>query len=120
MTWFRITPLSDHTGAEVVGIDFTRPIDDAIVATLNDAWSRYHVLVMRDQNFTPVEYKRAASVFGELQQHDKREHHVPGHPDLYYVSNDVFKNGKRIIPGETFHTDPLNLAYFRFRLYASL
>jgi hypothetical protein len=77
-------------------------------STLNDAWAKYHVLVMREQNFTPAEFKRAATVFGELQPHDKKEHHVPGHPDLYYVSNDVIKNGKRIIPGETFHTDHSN------------
>jgi hypothetical protein len=33
-----------------------------------------------------VEYKRAAAVFGELQPHDKKERHVPGHPDVYYTS----------------------------------
>ena len=27
MTSFAITPLTDHTGAEVTGIDFTQPID---------------------------------------------------------------------------------------------
>ena len=47
-------------------------------------------------------------MFGELQPHDKKEHHVPGHPDVYYVSNDEIVNGKRIIPGETFHTDHSN------------
>ena len=108
MASFRITPLTEHTGAEVVGIDFTQPIASETKSTLNDAWAKYHVLVMREQNFTPVEYKRAAMVFGELQPHDKKEHHVPGHPDLYYVSNDEIKNGKRIIPGETFHTDHSN------------
>src|ERR1022692_1101199 len=108
MASFTITPLTDHTGAEVVGIDFTQPISTETKSTLNDAWAKYHVLVMREQNFTPVEYKRAATVFGELQPHDKKEHHVPGHPDVYYVSNDEIKNGKRIIPGETFHTDHSN------------
>jgi len=108
MASFRITPMTDHTGAEVVGIDFTQPIDPETKTTLNEAWAKYHVLVMRDQNFTPVEFKRAATVFGELQPHDKKEHHVPGHPDLYFVSNNEFKNGKRIIPGETFHTDHSN------------
>ncbi|MSO99820.1 MAG: TauD/TfdA family dioxygenase [Acetobacteraceae bacterium] len=108
MASYRITPLTEQNGAEVVGIDFTQPVDSETKFALNDAWAKYHVLVMRDQKFTPEEYKRAALVFGELQQHDKREHHVPGHPDVYYVSNDQFKNGKRIIPGETFHTDHSN------------
>ena len=31
-----------------------------------------------------------------------------GIPDMYYVSNEQILNGKRIIPGETFHTDHSN------------
>jgi len=65
-------------------------------------------LVMREQHFSPEEFKAAVQLFGELQPHDKKEHHVPGHPDVSYVSNDEFVNGRRIIPGETFHTDHSN------------
>jgi taurine dioxygenase len=108
MPSFTITPLTGHTGAEVVGLDFTQPIDAETRATLNQAFAEHHVLVMRDQHFEPEEFKTAAQVFGELQQHDKKEHHVPGHPDVYYVSNDEIVNGRRIIPGETFHTDHSN------------
>lgn len=108
MASYRITPLTDHTGAEVVGLDFRQPIDAATKAELNAAFARHHVLVMRDQDFTPPDFKQAAQVFGELQQHDKKETFVPGHPDVYYVSNDQVVNGKRIIPGETFHTDHSN------------
>jgi taurine dioxygenase len=108
MPSFTITPLTGHTGAEVVGLDFTQPIDAEARAALNDAFAEHHVLVMRDQHFGPEEFKVAAQVFGELQQHDKKEHHIPGHPDVYYVSNDEIVNGRRIIPGETFHTDHSN------------
>ena len=108
MPSFTITPLTDRTAAEVVGLDFTRPIDAETRATLNRAFTDHHVLVMRDQHFTPDEFKAAAQVFGKLQPHDKKEHHVPGHPDVYYVSNDEIVNGRRIIPGETFHTDHSN------------
>ena len=108
MTSFAITPLGDHTGAEVTGLDFTKPVDPDTKATLNRAFADRHVLVMREQHFDPDQFKVAAQVFGELQIHDKREQHVPGYPDVYYVSNDIFKDGKRIIPGETFHTDHSN------------
>ena len=108
MASFAITPLTDHTGAEVVGLDFTRPIDTETRITLNRAFAKHHVLVMRDQHFAPEQFKTAAQVFGELLQHDKKERHVPGHPDVYYISNDEIVNGKRIIPGETFHTDHSN------------
>ena len=108
MASFSITPLTAHTGAEVVGLDFRKPIDADTKATLNRAFADHHVLVMREQKFTPPEFKHAVQVFGELQPHDKKETFVPGHPDVYYVSNDQIVDGKRIIPGETFHTDHSN------------
>jgi len=108
MTSFTIVPLTDHTGAEVTGLDFSQPIDNETRTTLNKAFVEHHVLVMRGQHFSPDDFKAAVQLFGELQAHDKKEHHVPGHPDVSYVSNDEFVNGRRIIPGETFHTDPSN------------
>jgi taurine dioxygenase len=108
MASFTITQLTDHTGAEVCGLDCSRPVDPEIRGRLNRAFSDHHVLVIRDQHFTPDAFKSAAQLFGELQPHDKKEHHVPGHSDVSYVSNDEFVNGRRIIPGETFHTDHSN------------
>ena len=108
MTAFAITPLTGHTGAEVVGLDFTQPIEADTRASLSRAFAEHHVLVMRGQHFAPEQFKAAVQLFGELQPHDKKEHHVPGHPDVSYVSNDEFVNGRRIIPGETFHTDHSN------------
>src|SRR4029453_12006045 len=108
MPSFAITPLTNHTGAEVIGLDFTQPIDIETRVTLNRAFPERHVLVMRDQHFTPEQFKAAAQLFGELQPHDKRERHVAGHPDVEYISNDEIVDGNRIIPGETFHTDHSN------------
>ena len=108
MTSFTISPLTDHTGAEVTGLDFRQPIDGETCAALNKAFARHHVLVMRAQHFKPDDFMAAVQLFGDLQPHDKKEHHVPGHPNVSYVSNDEFVNGRRIIPGETFHTDHSN------------
>ncbi len=108
MTSFAVTPLTDHTGAEVVGLDFCQPIDEEARVVLNDAFAEHHVLVMRGQHFAPNQFMAAVQLFGDLQPHDKKEHHVPAHPDVSYVSNDEFVNGRRIIPGETFHTDHSN------------
>src|SRR5262249_41029564 len=108
MASFTINPLTAHTGVEVVGLDFTQPIDTDDRAGLRRAFAEHHVLVMREQHFTPDQFEAAAQVFGEIQLHDKRERHVPGHPGVDYVSNDQIENGRRIIPGETFHTDHSN------------
>src|SRR5215467_11082623 len=105
---YTINPLTPHTAAEVRGIDLNRGIDAETRATLNRAFAEYHVLVIRDQEFSPPQFIAAAEVFGELFQHDKRELHVPGYPQIYYVSNEQTVPGKRYISGETFHTDHSN------------
>ena len=108
MASFDITHLTDHTGVEVAGLDFTRPIGAEDQALLRRHFADHHVLVIRGQHFAPDQFKAAVQTFGELQPHDKKERHVPGHPGVDYVSNDEFNNGRRIIPGETFHTDHSN------------
>jgi taurine dioxygenase len=105
---FTITPMTAHTGAEVRGLDLRRPVDDETRAVLNHAFAQHHVLVVREQNYQPGDFLAAAQLWGELQPHDKKDMHVPGFPQMYYVSNEEFLGGKRLIPGETFHTDHSN------------
>src|SRR6516164_5641744 len=105
---YQVTPLTPHTGAEVTGIDLAKPIDDATKAALNRAWAEHHVLVIRDQKYEPADFIRAVQVFGELQPHDKKDHHISGFPEMYYVTNQEFLGTRRMIPGETFHTDHSN------------
>jgi len=108
MASFTISPLTNHTGAEVTGLDFTQPIDADSRAALHRAFTERHVLVMRDQHFSPDQFEAAAQIFGEIQPHDKKERHVPGHPGVDFVSNEEIVDGRRIIPGETFHSDHSN------------
>ena len=99
---YTITPLTPHnTGAEVRGLDLSKPVDAATRTALNRAFAEHHVLVVRDQEYEPADFKRAVQVFGTLQPHDKKDHHIPGHPEMYYVSNQEFLGERRIIPGET-------------------
>ena len=105
---FGVTPMSGHTGAEIRGIDLREEIDPETRAVLNSAFAQFHVLVVRDQQYTPDDFLKAVQVFGELQPHDKKEMHVPGYPQMYYVSNEQTVPGKRYISGETFHSDHSN------------
>ena len=105
---YTITPLTPHTGAEVRGLDLTKPVDAATRAELNAAFAKHHVLVVRDQKYEPADFKRAVQLWGELQPHDKKDHHIPGFPEMYYVTNQEFLGDRRMIPGETFHTDHSN------------
>jgi len=65
-------------------------------------------LVVRDQKYTPEQFLEAVQLWGELQPHDKKEEHVPGWPQMYFVSNEQTVPGKQYISGETFHSDHSN------------
>src|ERR1041384_3188268 len=104
---YTITPLTPHnTGAEVRGLDLTKPVDPETRAALNRAFAQHHVLVVRDQKFEPAEFMRAVQIWGELQPHDKKDHHIRGCPELDSVSSEEFPAPKHIPPGEPFHSAP--------------
>ena len=44
---YTVTPLSEHTGAEVRGIDLAEPIDEGVRLRLNRAFIDHSVLVLR-------------------------------------------------------------------------
>jgi len=106
-----ITPLSDHTGAEVRGVDLSQPIDGALRMRLNQAFVDHSVLVFRDQRLSPHQLLAAVQLFGEvLPQHNTR-FALPECPQIHYISNqDTYPDGKRYIPGEGYHTDHSNAA----------
>jgi taurine dioxygenase len=96
---YTITPLTEHTGAEIRGLDLSKPVDAETRAALNAAFAKHHVLVVRDQTYDPADFKRAVQLWGELQPHDKKDHHIPGFPEMYYVTNQEFLGDRRMIPG---------------------
>ena len=68
-----IDKLSDHTGAEVTGIDLTQPNDAATRARLNQAFTDNSVLVVRGQTLSPLQVLTAVQLFGEVfPQHNTR------------------------------------------------
>src|SRR5258708_8896829 len=61
-----VTPLSVACGAEVKGVDLTRPLSAATIATIKEAWNRHLVLVFRGQTLVQDDQLRFAAYFGEL------------------------------------------------------
>ena len=106
-----IATLSEHTGAEVRGIDLTEPVDEAVQAGLNRAFVEHSVLVFRDQHLAPQQLLEAVGLFGEpFPQHNSR-FALPECPLVHYISNqDFYPDGRRYIPGEGYHTDHSNAA----------
>jgi taurine dioxygenase len=104
-----IAPLSAHTGAEVIGVDLTRPVDAALRARMNRAFVDHSVLVIRDQHLSPQHVLAAVQLFGEVFPQHNTRFALPECPQIHYVSNqDFYPDGKRYIPGEGYHTDHSN------------
>ncbi len=60
-------PLSDVLGAEVRGLDLSKPLDNATVAELKRGWYEHIVLVFRGQDISNEDQMRFCSYFGELE-----------------------------------------------------
>jgi len=105
----KITPLSDHTGAEVRGVDLAGAVDDATRAALNAAFSEHSVLAIRNQTLTAPQLLEAIQLFGPVFRQHNTRFALPECPLIHYLSNqDQYDNGKRYIPGAGYHTDHSN------------
>jgi taurine dioxygenase len=72
----QIRPLSDALGAEVSGLDLTKPQDDKTISAIRQAFLKHHLLCFRSQPLEPSEFARVAGYFGkpQLQLLRKKRH----------------------------------------------
>lgn len=82
-----ITPLAPTFGAEISGVDLSKPISDELAAAIVDAFHQYSALLFRGQDMTPAEFSQFSSIFGELDIHHMAEHTFPDHPEVRVLSN---------------------------------
>lgn len=64
-----IQPLAGALGAEISGVDLSRPLDDATVRAIRQALLRYDVVFFRGQNLTPrqqIEFAGRFAPFSEV------------------------------------------------------
>jgi taurine dioxygenase len=66
-----VIPLSSACGAEIRGVDLTKPLSDSTVQAITKAWGEHLVLVFRGQHITQEQQLRFAAYFGELGNRKK-------------------------------------------------
>ena len=107
----QVTQLSQYIGAEVTGIDLSRPLDEVTRKALNAAVVEHIALVIRDQVLTPQQYLSAITNFGEPMAQHFTQYALPDCPLVCEVSNrHQDKTGKRVKHGSGWHTDHTNHA----------
>lgn len=104
-------PIKPKIGCRVEGIDIAAPMSDATFAALRRALAEHTVLVLPDQDITPEAHIAFSRRFGPLEDHVLADYCLPGHPEIFVVSN-IIENGRHIGAyggSKRYHSD---LSYF--------
>jgi taurine dioxygenase len=101
-----VHPLSSAVGAEIRGVDASRPIDAADAQQIRDALWRHQVILLRGQDLDAPSQGAFAQIFGPLQK-PRTAPEVTGKANYMYVSNRTVEGMQGVLPdGEMqFHTD---------------
>lgn len=67
-----LTPLHSTLGAEVRGVDLTRPVMPEVFAEIDAAFNRHGILVFPGQPVTDEQQLAFSRLFGPLEQSDRR------------------------------------------------
>ncbi len=101
---FRLRKVAGALGAEIMGVDLSQPIDEALKAELRRAFLENLVLVLRGQRMTERQQIDFTSVFGTVEQHPLyRSAMIEGYPDILVLEHKKgqFFNGRN----DVWHTD---------------
>ena len=73
MSAYTINPMTSHgTGAEIRGLDLSRPVGEDVKKSINADFAKHHVLVFRDQKLDPHQFAGAGEIFGPLMSHHNK------------------------------------------------
>ena len=104
-----ITPLQPTIGAEVTGIDLSRPLSPAQRAAIRAAVLRYKVIFFRDQPLTNEQHAAFAGEFGPLYTHPTTRHQAANTAIHSIAARDERDYGDRyarlLHSGDAYHTD---------------
>ena len=88
----KVTPTGAALGADVAGIDLSRPISDADFEVIAAAWRDHLVLRFRGQTLDDAQLERFSARFGALDDAPVRPTNIPYHPSskkIAVISNIV-------------------------------
>ncbi|GAA4332653.1 TauD/TfdA family dioxygenase [Pigmentiphaga soli] len=104
-----VLPQSVHIGAEIRGVDLSRPLAPEQVAEIRQALLKWKVLFFRDQPLTHLQHVELARQFGEPTVGHPVFGFEPEHPAIYSISRDRKKaryQGEKLVrPWSGWHTD---------------
>lgn len=74
----KVVPSGAALGAEIRGVDLSRPVPEKTREILRQAWADHLVLLWRDQKLPDISFLGAAEIFGETKEPAARKYQVAG------------------------------------------
>ena len=110
ITQLDVRPMSGHTGAEILGVDLSKPLDPAVVAEIRATLLQWKVVFFRDQEITQEQHIAFGRLFGEVTPaHPTLPAMFPEHPEILLLDNQAIagaeSNGKGPSIESRWHTD---------------
>ena len=86
-TALEINPITPLIGAEISGVDLSKPLSSNEFGAVKEALLKHAVLFFRDQDLTIEQQKDFGRQFGELHIHPARDRNgLEGHPEILYLN----------------------------------
>jgi len=104
----KVVKTGKHLGAEIQGVDLSKPLPDAEFEQVKEAFFEHQVVVFPDQQLTPEQQIAFTERFGTLEHHVRKESRLGGHPEIFILSNIIGDDGKPIgalDAGRFWHSD---------------
>ncbi len=97
-----VKPLTTAVGAEILGVDLSRPVDAETYALVRRTFNEHGVVFFRDQHLTPDQCLEFGRRFGPLTKSTIAKQLVDSHPDLQLMRK---AEGATVVEGGEWHTD---------------
>lgn len=98
-----VEPLTGACGAEISGVDLTKPLSEEVLAEVMTAFERFLVIMFRDQDLSIEQHKAFSRYFGELTELPQAPIYA-GQRDMQEVRREAHEPVS-VVPFTRFHTD---------------
>lgn len=97
-----VRKLTPSIGAEIFGVDLSKPLDDQQFHEVHDALLNHLVIFFHDQKLSMEQHTQFGRRFGNLHRHPSAPAQIAAHPDIYVIKAD---ENSTWVAGEHWHSD---------------
>ncbi|MCH2172493.1 TauD/TfdA family dioxygenase [Myxococcota bacterium] len=99
-------PASGHIGAEIRGVDLSKPLTPEVVSAIRNIWLRWKVVFFRDQEISRDQHVAFGRYFGEVTPaHPTLPAAFPDHPEILLLDNRQSETMGGAVIENRWHTD---------------